>query len=90
MINLPLRLDSEFLGEYKALLTDLAKQTIEEVKQGYSQKEYMNKKEAGEYIGISFNTLKKFEKEGLEVINVSGIQLIKRIDIDKFLAERKK
>lgn len=90
MLNIPLKLDSEFLGEYKLLLINLAKETIEEVKSGYSQKEYMNKKEAAEYIGISFNTLKKFEREGLKIINVDGVQLIKRNDIDEFLDARKK
>lgn len=88
MLKFPVEVDSKFINEYKLLLTDLVKETIEEVRQGYSHKEYMNKKEASEYIGISFNTLKKFEKDGLPVINVSGLQMIRKNDIDKFLKDR--
>lgn len=90
MINLPVKLDPEFTNSYKQLLTGLAQETIEEVKQGIYVKEYMNKKEAAEYIGISFNTLKKLEKEGLGVIDAGGVQLIRKKDIDLFLEERKK
>lgn len=48
------------------------------------QKMYMNKKEACEYIGISFNTLKKFIDEGLRVVEVAGIEMIRKVDIDDF------
>lgn len=48
------------------------------------QKMYMNKKEACEYIGVSFNTLKKFIEEGLRVVEVAGIEMIRKVDIDDF------
>lgn len=48
------------------------------------QKMYMNKKEACEYIGISFNTLKKFIDEGLRVVEVAGIEMIRKVDVDEF------
>ncbi|MCK1975704.1 helix-turn-helix domain-containing protein [Jeotgalicoccus huakuii] len=48
------------------------------------QKLYMNKKEACEYVGVSFNTLKKFIDEGLRVVEVAGIEMIRKVDIDDF------
>lgn len=48
------------------------------------QKMYMNKKEACEYIGVSFNTLKKFIDEGLRVVEVAGIEMIRKVDVDEF------
>lgn len=90
MINFPVKFDPMFMKDYKELLVNLAQETITEVQEGFTLKEYMNKKEAAEYIGISFNTLRKLEREGLQVINAGGVLLIKRTDIDDFLEERKK
>ncbi|PKE20633.1 hypothetical protein CW688_11440 [Macrococcoides caseolyticum] len=51
---------------------------------------YMNKKQAAEYLGVSFNTLKKFVENGLPIIEVSGIQMIRKKDIDNFMESNKK
>lgn len=48
-------------------------------------KPYMNKKEAANYIGVSFNTLQKFIHEGLPVVIIGGIQMIRKEDIDGFM-----
>ncbi|WP_157821136.1 helix-turn-helix domain-containing protein [Macrococcoides caseolyticum] len=50
----------------------------------------MNKKQAAEYLGVSFNTLKKFVENGLPIIEVSGIQMIRKKDIDNFMESNKK
>lgn len=49
----------------------------------------MNKKEAAQYIGISFNTFQRLERMGLPVIDVDGIKLVKKEDIDSFLENYK-
>lgn len=56
---------------------------------GSIDKPYMNKKEAAEYIGVSFNTFRKFERMGLPIIEVDGILLVKKEDIDEFLEKNK-
>lgn len=53
------------------------------------EKPYMNKKEAAEYIGVSFNTFRKFERMGLPIIEVDGTLLVKKEDIDVFLEKNK-
>ncbi|MFJ7890746.1 helix-turn-helix domain-containing protein [Lysinibacillus xylanilyticus] len=55
----------------------------------YNQKLYMNKKEASQYIGVSFNTLQKFIDKGMPVIEVDGVKLISKRDIDEFLEKKK-
>ncbi|UNB46767.1 helix-turn-helix domain-containing protein [Staphylococcus coagulans] len=50
----------------------------------------MNKKEVAEYIGVSFNTLKKFIKAGLKTVEIEGIEMIRKVDIDEFIEKRVK
>lgn len=88
-MTFPVKLDESFITDFQKILIDLANKTIKEVQLGLYVKPYMNKKEAAEYIGISYNTLKKFEGEGLPVVVVDKIQLIQKNDIDKFLQIRK-
>lgn len=48
-------------------------------------KEWMNIKEACEYIGISFNTFAKYRKMGLKISEVNGTKRVSRTEIDAFL-----
>lgn len=56
---------------------------------GNINKPYMNKKEAAQYINVSFNTLQKFIDNGLPVIEVDGVKLLSKKDIDEFLEKNK-
>ncbi|MCT4397329.1 helix-turn-helix domain-containing protein [Pediococcus ethanolidurans] len=49
--------------------------------------EYMNMKQAGEYAGVSFNTLKKWIAMDLRVSNIAGMQRISKKAIDEFYLE---
>ncbi|MEY2369575.1 hypothetical protein [Lysinibacillus capsici] len=87
---IPLKLEETTIKGFEEMLVQIANKTIEEVKQNTFVKPYMNKKQAAEYIGISFNTLKKFEEEGLPIIEVAGVQMIRKADIDEFFESRRK
>lgn len=46
--------------------------------------EYLNMRQAGEYAGVSFNTLKKWIAMDLRVSNIAGMQRISKKAIDNF------
>lgn len=81
---------SKILGEKiaKILISEM-NQVVKEHVENIKQKEYLNINEACEYIGISFNTIKKFIELGLPIIMIDGIKRIKKSDIDKFLEKYK-
>ncbi|WP_338450547.1 helix-turn-helix domain-containing protein [Niallia oryzisoli] len=87
---LPLQLPKEFLESYQQLLLKLARDSFERAKEGSTFKPYMNKKEASNYIGVSFNTLQKFIESGLPVIEVENVKLLSKKDIDEFLESNKR
>lgn len=89
MVMLPVEVSKEFTEFYEKLFVSLAKETVERVKDGFSQKQYMNKKEAAYYIGVSFNTFQKLERMGLPIIEIDGIKLVSKQDIDSFLDSHK-
>lgn len=89
MVMLPVQISKEFTEFYENLLFNLANEAVEKVKNGMLQKKYMNKKEAARYIGVSFNTFQKIEKLGLPIIEVDGIKLVSKQDIDEFLENHK-
>ena len=53
-------------------------------------KRYLNKKEAAEYCGVSYNTLQKFIHSGLKVVMIDSLVRIDRHDIDDFFQHYKK
>lgn len=86
---LPLKLSDEFTKTYEELIIKITKDTIEKTQNGLGYKPYMNKKEAAQYIGISYNTLCKFIECGLPVIEIDGVKLISKKQIDEFLEKNK-
>ena len=59
--------------------------SIEKYIERMTTKEWMNMKEAQEYIGVSFNTLQKFRQMGLPVFEIDGVKRISKTEIDNFL-----
>lgn len=88
-IYIPVEISKDFTKFYESVATQLLQETIERIRENYMYKTYMNKKEACAYIGVSFNTFKKLEKLGLPIIEVDGIMLVKKEDIDAFLEKYK-
>ncbi|MCQ6276412.1 helix-turn-helix domain-containing protein [Bacillus sp. V3B] len=87
---LPLQLPREFLESYQQFLFKLARESFERAQEGSTLKPYMNKKEAAQYIGVSFNTLQKFIENGLPMIEVENVKLLSKKDIDEYLESNKK
>lgn len=84
-LMIPVEFNQAFLKSYQSMFIELAKDSIEQAREGIFHKQYMNKKEAAQYIGVSFNTFQKLEKNGLPIIQIDGIMLVKKDDIDIFL-----
>lgn len=88
-MSIPLQLSDDFVTAYEKTLMELTRQVIAKAHNENNHKPYMNKKEAAQYIGISFNTFQRLERMGLPVIDVDGIKLVKKEDIDSFLENYK-
>ncbi|PKE07270.1 MULTISPECIES: helix-turn-helix domain-containing protein [Macrococcoides] len=89
-LYIPLKLEESTLKVFEDILKNIANKTIQQIEEEKNIQVYMNKKQAAEYLGVSFNTLKKFVENGLPIIEVSGIQMIRKKDIDNFMESNKK
>lgn len=47
-------------------------------------KEWMTLKEAANYLGVSYNTFKKFRQMGLKVCEIGGVKRVSRKEMDSF------
>lgn len=89
-----INIDKKQLEELAIIVAELVMNKISDVdlNRNENDKEYMNKKEAAEYIGISLNTLEKYIHNGLKVIvmgdNVST--RLKKDTIDKFMIQNER
>lgn len=69
---------------------DMLQIAVEAFKQASKREElpnYMSKKQATSYAGVSFNTLQKMIAQGLRVSIVGGVQRISKQAIDDFYKE---
>lgn len=87
MPELKLNISSEFEEQIEELFYRIAKEVISEVsKQEINSKDFLTFKEAAEYVGVSFNTLKTFiTKYGLKTITIGGKKFIHKPTIVKFM-----
>ncbi|MBF4501194.1 helix-turn-helix domain-containing protein [Savagea sp. SN6] len=81
---LPITFSNDSLQELENLFRELAEKAVNDLRTKETVKQYFNKKEAAEYIGVSFNTLKRFLIAGLPVVDIDGMQYIRKVDIDNF------
>ncbi|OMH96187.1 hypothetical protein [Staphylococcus argenteus] len=56
---IPLKLEESTLKVFEDILKNIANKTIKQIEEEKNIQVYMNKKQAAEYLGVSFNTLKK-------------------------------
>lgn len=87
---IPLKISEETIKAIEKVLNDVVINSANNILNNTNKNQYMNKKEAAQYLGVSFNTLKKFIQNGLPVVNVSGVNMIRKIDIDEFMELNKK
>lgn len=88
MENLQIPIPETFNDELKSMIRNVAAQAIEEaVKRETTGREWMNQKEACEWLGISFGTMSAWRKKGLRVAVVQGKTLLSKTEINRFLEE---
>ncbi|CAM3861851.1 hypothetical protein [Alkalicoccus chagannorensis] len=86
-ISLPI--PEEWKEQYYSLFYELAADAYQQAKQDAGHKQFMTKKEAASYIGVSYNTLQSLIEEGLPLIQINSKPLIDIQDIHKFLQGKK-
>ena len=85
MVNLQIPIPDTFQDELKVMIRNAAAQAIEEaVKRETTGREWMEQKQACEWLGISFGTLQVWRKKGLKVAVVQGKTLLSKAEINRF------
>lgn len=88
MANLQIPIPDTFQDELKVMIRNAAAQAIEEaVKRETTGREWMEQKQACEWLSISFGTLQVWRKQGLKVAVVQGKTLLSKTEINRFLEE---
>lgn len=88
MANLQIPIPNTMQDEFKDMIRNAAAQAIAEaVKRDATGREWMNQKEACEWLGISFGTISAWRKQGLKVAVVQGKTLLSKTEINRFLGE---
>ena len=88
MTNLQIPIPDTMQVELKDMIRNAAAQAIEEaVKRETTGREWMEQKQACEWIGISFGTLQVWRKKGLTVAVMQGKTLLSKAEINRFLEE---
>lgn len=89
MANIQIPIPETLQDELKIMIRNAAAQAIEEaVKRETTGREWMEQKQACEWLGISFGTLQVWRKQGLKVAVVQGKTLLSKAEINRFLEER--
>lgn len=88
MTNLQIPIPDTMQVELKDMIRNAAAQAIEEaVKRETTGREWMEQKQACEWLGISFGTLQVWRKQGLKVAVVMGKTLVSKQEVNRFLEE---
>lgn len=85
-LNIPI--PETFQQDFTTMLAIAAREAIATAKQQEAYgKEWLKQKSVCEYLDISYNTLQLWRSKGLKVATVSGITLISKTEINRFLKE---
>ena len=88
MANLQIPVSDTLQDELRSMIRNAAAQAIEEaVQRETTGREWMNQKEACEWLGISFGTISAWRKQGLRVAVVQGKTLLSKTEVNRFLEE---
>ena len=86
MANLNIPIPDSIQDELKTMIRNAAIQAINEATQRETKaKDWMNQKQACEYIGVSFATFQNYRKLGLRVSVIQGKTLVSRKELNRFL-----
>lgn len=92
MAKLQLDVSEELEQQIQALFIKSAKEVLHELsRQELNSKDFLTLKEAGEYVGVSFNTLQIWiTKHGLKTIHIGGKRFIQKATLVQFLKQYEK
>lgn len=89
MAEMSVSMNQDFTRGIEKSIERLTRELIEEIKERESNEDYwMNLTQAAKWVGVSYNTLKKWRVLGLRVTTLEGINLISRKEINRFLEEK--
>lgn len=91
MNNVQVFLSEEQSSELKSFIYGITKESIEEARKSAGlDKPFLKQKYMAEYLGISVNSLKKLEIEGLPSVTLDGLKLYSKEDVSKWILSHQK
>ena len=84
-MRIDLEMPTGFEAEVRNVVMSTVKDAFAEVTNYPQTKEWMSLKEGADYVGVSFNTFKKFREMGLKVCEIDGVKRVSKAEIDNFL-----
>lgn len=86
MNGLQVMLTDEQAASLRIYIFETAKEAISEAKEVAGlDKVFLKKGEMAKWLGISYNTLSKLEREGLPSIKIDGLQLYSKEEVKAYL-----
>ena len=84
-------LSEEQSSELKSYIYGITKESIEVAQKNAGlDKPFLKQKYMAEFLGISVNSLKKLELEGLPSITLDGLKLYSKEDVSKWILSHQK
>lgn len=84
-------LSEEQTVSLKRYIFTITQEAVEEARKSAGlDKPFLKQKYAAEYLGISVNTLKSLERQGLPSITIDGLKLYSKEEMNKFLLSKQK
>lgn len=91
MQSIQVFLSEEQSSELKSFIYGITKESIEEARKSVGlDKPFLKQKYMAEYLGISVNSLKKLEVEGLPSVTLDGLKLYSKEDVSKWILSHQK
>lgn len=86
MSSIQVTLSDEQTESLKDYIFTITKESIEQAQSNAKlDKRFLKQKYAAEWLGISVNTLKNFEKQGMPTIIIQGMKLYSKDAISKWI-----
>jgi len=91
MNNIQVTLSDEQSASLKQHIFNITKDSIEEAKRVAGlDKPFLKQKYAAQFVGVSINKFKEFEKQGMPTIIIDGMKLYSKDDIVRWVLEHQK
>ncbi|MDE3295710.1 helix-turn-helix domain-containing protein [Lacticaseibacillus rhamnosus] len=84
-ISVAMNLPDDFEESIKRDMYATALEAFKATAKKHPFAEYMQRKDAAEYLGVSSSTLDKLTKQGLPTIIIDGLKLYRKASLDQWL-----